>query len=451
MRTAASIVASGLWDDRVPVVQPQAYGKIAPHVREQILVQPSSGTVIPGTTVIFKVRKSGGDAVDRVSFVGTLRELQSMLPGGATFIRYQDRAPLCIIKEARWKYNSQLLQLQRRDEIIQYCETMFQDEEQANSDYNQLGNLTDSQRNAASANPQAFKVTLYNSFLQHDVANSFFCEGMASELELELDLDTMANVVQCDGTPTLTADSIGNWISSSGLQIEYFHITEGARSDMTAYLANPNGLRYFHTPSQIYSDRILGTSPLDGTTQSIMIRGGITKPIAYLCVLLRWVNDLTRTVGGANGDRGRDYTNFGGWYSPGGANSKISRIFTRFNIKSGNNTVVDDLPIDEYIYDYRSRHFKGTPGVAILWLPWATMPTLTNAHTGSVSFDLLESPTANFVTAAAPKNGSGVAMNTVNDCATADIGGNSDLQVDFLGIANDFIDITNHDASKPFG
>jgi len=63
--------------------------------------------------------------------------------------------------------------------------------------------------------------------------------------------------------------------------------------------------------------------------------------------VLRWKNDLTRTVGQAGGDRGRDPSNYGGWYAPNG--SKVNKCFTQVYMKSNNNDIIKQFPVEEYV------------------------------------------------------------------------------------------------------
>lgn len=146
-------------------------------------------------------------------------------------------------------------------------------------------------------------------------------------------------------------------------------------------------------------------------------------------MVLRWQNDLARQVAGANGDRGRDISNFGGWYNAGGTGINGStRIFSHATIRSGNNIVFEQMPVEELFWCDRSRYFKGFPGTAILVFNFSRAPTITNAFLGGVDFSVLDNPTLQLTI---NPNISGTYA-TINACATADIGGNSDLQIDYV-------------------
>lgn len=446
LRTAAGIISSGLYNDENLPFGPRKYGQSAPFVRENLNIQPIGGSAALNTTVTYRVRKQG-DYGGRIAFRGTLRALPAPVVAGK-FARYADGAPLFMIKECRIKYNSQKLQTIKPLELYLHQEFHQNDEEKANSNYNTLLNMPDAQRSADSVSAQNFKVNLYTAFPQHDQSNHLFVNGLANDLEVEFDFDSGANIVQSDDTATpyaIPADS--TFLTNTALQVEYIHVTENKRQDMVVTYANPNGIRYLFNDYQYYNDRILGTTALNGSIISVQIRSNLNAPCSVLYVIFRWVADLTRSAPSLLGDGGRDYTNVGGWYAPTG-NDRRSRLFTDVFIKSGNNDIVKQYPVEEYLWDKRVQFFVGTPGVAILAFSFADAPLLTNAHTGSWDPSVVDTPTLYLVTNAF--NGTTQPNATINDAATSNIGGASDLQIDFVSESKNFVDILGHDAIRPF-
>jgi hypothetical protein len=449
LRTAAGIISSGLYNDENLPFGPRKYGQSAPFVRENLNIQPIGGSAALNTTVTYRVRKQG-DFSGRIAFRGTLRALPAPTTPLSQFARYMDAVALGLFKEIRIKYNSQKLQTIKPLELLMHQEFHQNDEEQATSSYNTLKDLTDAQRYTdAQAGPQNFKINLYTCFIQHDQSNHFFVNGLANDLEVEIDFETAANIVQTDDSAyVLPADS--TFLSNTALQVEYIHITENKRQDMVATYANPNGIRYLFNDYQYYSDRIPGTTALNGSVVSVQIRSNINAPCSVLYVILRWVEDLTRQAGGAGGDRGRDLTNFSGWYAP--DNNKLHKIFSEIYIKSGNNDIVKQYPVDEYLWDKRTQFFVGTASAsaAIFAFSFADAPLLTNAHTGSFDPSVIDTPTLYLVTNASST------FATINAAADANLhalsGGTagSDLQVDFVSESKNFVDILGHDALRPF-
>lgn len=442
LRTAAGIISSGLYNDENLPFGPRKYGQSAPFVRENLNIQPIGGSAALNTTVTYRVRKQG-DFAGRVAFRGTLRALPA--PAALTFARYMDAVALGLFKEIRIKYNSQKLQTIKPLELLMHQEFHQNDEEQATSSYLTLKDMPDAQRGAdAVAGPQSFKVNLYTCFIQHDQSNHFFVNGLANDLEVEIDFEQAVNLVQTDDAAyVVPADS--TFLTNTALQVEYIHITENKRQDMVVTYANPHGIRYLFNDYQYYSDRIPGATALNGSVVSVQIRSNINAPSSVLYVVLRWVNDLTRQAGGAGGDRGRDLTNFSGWYAPDG--NKANKIFSEIWIKSGNNDIVKQYPVDEYLWDKRTQFFVGTAGASacVFAFSFADAPLLTNAHTGSFDPSVIDTPTLYLLTNAGP-----AAFATINAAATSNIGVASDIQVDFISESKNFVDVLGHDALRPF-
>jgi hypothetical protein len=471
IRTAGTVIGSALYDDRLPLVQPRNFAKVAPHVVENLQLQPSTGQFQPGTTAVWKIRRLG-DHVTRIKLVATARELATVLtavqaiPQAASYVRYPDRAALVFVKEVRIRYNHTRLQTIRPLENQVYIEHWLDQDERVTADLYTLSGMTDAQRIAAAAQPQKWQLNLYTAWSQQDPSNAPFVDGLSNELEIEVDFESAVNFLQTDAASVGTvipADSASSpsWFTDTCLQVEYLHATEKKRQESVQLYAEPDGLRYFFNEFQYYQDLIPGTTVLSsGGTISSIIKGNISQPCQTLFVVLRWQNDVSRQVAGANGDRGRDISNFGGWYNAGGLGVNGStRIFTHATIKSGNNIVFEQMPVEEFFWIDRSRYFKGFPGTAILVFNFSRAPTVSNAFLGGVDFSVLVCDLfgGNTVTHCVQDNptlqltinaGSGFA--TVNACATSDIGGNSDLLVDYIASTANFIDISGHDVQRPF-
>ena len=97
------------------------------------------------------------------------------------------------------------------------------------------------------------------------------------------------------------------------------------------------------------------------------------------------------------------------------------------------------------MFDQRSRHYKGTPGIAILAHPFAVFPTMPNSNSGNIDLTLCDLPTYSFVT-----NGGG-AYTTFNLAATANIGANSDVQIDYVAATHQYMQTFSSDITRMFG
>lgn len=179
IRTAASIISSSLYDDRVAVVQPVQFGKIAPHVTEKLQFQPATGQFQPGTTATWRLRRLGDHILD-IKLVGTAREVNSIIAGGGTFMRYPDRAPCVFVKEIRLRYNHTRLQTIRPGELQMHIEFYKDDDDKLTADYLTMSGMTDTQRNAASAVAQRWQLPMYTMWTQYDMSNAPFVDGKSS-------------------------------------------------------------------------------------------------------------------------------------------------------------------------------------------------------------------------------------------------------------------------------
>jgi hypothetical protein len=97
----------------------------------------------------------------------------------------------------------------------------------------------------------------YTAFPEYDPANALFVNGLANELEIQVQFETRNNFIQFDQsalTYTLPADSSATaWWSNSCLQVEYLHTTERRRQDMVKLYGHPDGLRYLFNDFQVWN------------------------------------------------------------------------------------------------------------------------------------------------------------------------------------------------------
>lgn len=121
-------------------------------------------------------------------------------------------------------------------------------------------------------------------------------------------------------------------------------------------------------------------------------------------------------------------------------------------IKSGNNNLVYQATIFDFLDDKSIRYFKnGAAQVrGILASSYSHRPTAANACTGSIDFSVVNQPIQFWQFNSTPPLYGGGPSVTVGNWATQDIGSASDLAITSLYYTYNNIDVTNYDAIRPF-
>jgi len=217
LKTTASVINAGLFSDKNPLYMPRAFGRVAPFVRENVQVQPTSGSIALGTTqCTFNLNKQG-DYVARISLRGTLKALTAAAAPG-TFARYCDMVVQNLVTQVRILYNSQKLQYINPLELQLYPEYYMDDEESANVNTNLLTSLSDAQRAQDAKNTQDFKLTFYTMFLCQTMEQAAFIGGLSQPLQVQIDFNSANNLVQTDD-PAYPALVDSSFLTNTYLQV----------------------------------------------------------------------------------------------------------------------------------------------------------------------------------------------------------------------------------------
>lgn len=446
LRTAAGLLGADKFDDKNSPYIPTEHSRAAPFIREPVELSPVSGSVqwaATATNSRWEIHKTAdylGNTCIRVP-------LSSLGQTGGTFARYSDWVGLCMWSQIRIKYGTQLLQTIIPEEIwiaINYFEP---DEKAQAYRYMLRGDRTTVQRIADATQNIEVKIPLITAFFHKEESLHLFINGMSTKLAIEIDWLPPSFFTQTDspnalgnattpGTP-LTAQQY--LVGNVTLNCEYIHILEGERKAMKDLYRDPEGLRQVFNDQQYFPNEILaGTTTLTAAYPWTSYIKNITKLAHCIFVLWRWAADLNRTVGGAGGQGGRDLFNVEGPMTVG-----AQRLITTYEIKTGNNWVVKPGSIDEFMFWFRQKMFKGYPTKPIVAYSFSHDSTIQNATLGGIEFNLLDQPTATITL-------SNNTYATVNAAATASIGQNSDLRMDFIAFNHNNIDISAHDLHKPY-
>jgi hypothetical protein len=196
-------------------------------------------------------------------------------------------------------------------------------------------------------------------------------------------------------------------------------------------------------PAQIYqSSQAIASS---GTVSFNLIN--MSQPVFAGFFLFRWVNDLTATYTSAqqNAAYGRNWFNINGWLQPSGTALPLQPMFTNIGMKSGNNNLLYQASIWDFLDDKSIRYFKNGASTArgIPSFSYDHMPTRPNSCLGSVDFSVVNQPQVFFTF---NPNASALAYGaTIGAWATQDIGFSSNLQADQIFFTRNNVDVTNYD------
>lgn len=373
-----------------------------------------------------------------------------------TFPRYAQ------IKELRVKYGSSVLQLFKKEDLFLYHNLYLDDPSQAREDRNVHGNVPPPRRNFEARAKLWFKVPLHLMFFQDDMSKALDLNGLTQKLLIEVDFEPASNLIQIDGTSTnvfLSDSSL--YYNSLYLQAEIYHVLRRERDRGIARLSNPEGMRLLFDNTQWHTGtRWDSTENLDGTVKLVELKN-LSMPTKFLAIMCRWTGDLNRTSSasgasdnyGTNGVMGgADYFNVSGWAAPLltpvlDSLGPAVPLFTHIALKSGSNYILRKTPVEEIMNDYQGRWFRGTPGLGVLLIPLAHLPTLPNACTGFLDFSVIDTPMLEITKSATPNGG----YANVGAYAAADIGdASSGLQIDAIAFIHDNIDFQSYDAHRPF-
>lgn len=252
--------------------------------------------------------------MDLISKLNLRVRLSALTPSG-TFYRWANFVGLNIVDELRVRFGTEKLQTIRRDEIFSKMHSYYADEEKANLQ-RLVGGLTEGERDDKAANDQEIMVpflTLMGLHLFGDPSQSLFVRGLGEKVRIEIDLAAFDTLVESDVTnPTVPA----NPFVELSLYCEGQHVYDAERRQLEKIYASPRTYTFDEVQTSVRKI-VPAATTLDGGRISVQL-DNFNQPSQSMYVILRWANDLNRTVGEATakGVRGRDYWNVAGWFNP---------------------------------------------------------------------------------------------------------------------------------------
>jgi hypothetical protein len=197
------------------------------------------------------------------------------------------------------------------------------------------------------------------------------------------------------------------------------------------------------TDVQNCTDQVLDSSTaISGGTISYQVLN-VTQPVFAAFKLLRWQNDLTAnyTSAQSNAVYGRNWFNCNGWLQPAGTSLPLQPMFVNYYAKSGNNNLVYQASIYDFLDDKSIRYFKnGASAVrGIPAISYAHVPTAPNTCSGSVDFSVVNQPIDFWQFATSPPYA------TIALWAAQDIGFSSNLVISGVYFTYNNVDVTNYD------
>jgi hypothetical protein len=329
------------------------------------------------------------------------------------------------------------------------------DEEYVHNARMVAGGVDNASRILLASQTQYLKVPIHTLFLNQSETQAPCLQGLGNKLAFEVDFEPSVNLVQQDFNGALVAPVNEQAFFTTlpygvdcRLGIEYVHVTTSERDAVVALYRSRKGLRYLINEVQRPPDQVIPQATASNTGQTISWQVlNVNQPVYAAAWLLRWQADLTASYLAAqtNAVYGRNWFNCNGWLQPAGTTLPLRPMFNNMAMKSGNNNLIYQGSIWDFLDDKSGRYFKNGAATVrgIPTISYAHRPTAANACTGSVDWSVVNQPIQFW------QFGSG-AYATIALWATQDIGFVSDLVVAGIFFTYNNIDVTNYDAIRPF-
>lgn len=420
----------------------------AMHLTEHLEIQQVTGLAQPGGTCTYELPYEV-DAVKSLSLVvrAASANLNSGTAGAAAFALC-DYFGLALIDEILIKFGTERIQIVRPLELFHKLHFNM-DNDKRHTIRNMVGGgLTLAQRNARIVSgEQQFVIpllTLMGLHLGSDLSQTLFVRAMTERWRITIKYSPVDTLYDANGTFAVPAGAVAAAIPTASsvftecyLLAEGVHVADSERKLQEEIYMKPRRMlireHQYCTPV-----RVSGTLSLTaGATVDISLRE-INQPVVAIYVLFRWAADLDRRTGGVGGSTGCNRFNTSGWWVPGGTLTTAANaaIITHLEGRVGSNAFWLKKTRVQHLLDYeRARVYKGSgvqaiatgnvPAPAIPTVSFSHDPTRENASLGFVDFSQSDNPVLRVyfghqgVSSAA----------TINNAATTDIGGNSDLEV----------------------
>lgn len=214
------------------------------------------------------------------------------------------------------------------------------------------------------------------------------------------------------------------------------------------------GLRYLIIDVQRAPDQVVESGQvISGGILSYQVLN-INQPVFAGFWLIRWQADLTATYTSAaiNSSYGRNWFNCNGWLQPAGTSLPLQPMFVGLQMKSGNNNLLYQASIFDFLDDKSIRYFKNGASTlrGIPSFSYAHVPTAPNTCSGMVDFSVVNQPMVFWQFASSPPLYGGGPTVTVGNWATQDIGYSSALVISNVMYTYNNVDVTNYDVIRMF-
>ena len=222
-----------------------------------------------------------------ISIKGILPALT--IGAGGTYARYQDFAPLALIKSILIKYGSNTLYEDTPEAMFHDYLLCKDDEAKRSFEKIHSGNLTAAERNTRALAPQPFRFKIplpWNCCDTHDVPIS----ALSNKISITLKLAEAREIIQSDGAKPTTLT-----LTNLFAEQQFIHMTGNDRAQLTALTLRPDGLDYLYTEHQQYSNDI-AIGALTNTGYVVPIEQTFTGPIRNMTMAIRRTADLDPTA-----------------------------------------------------------------------------------------------------------------------------------------------------------
>lgn len=453
LRTAAGIISADKFDDRISPFKPTRHGATAVFIKEEQYLSPTTTPTLGGTSR-WEVNKDG-DYLGRVWLVVSMAAL--VKNAGASFARFCDWLGYAMIREFRTIYGPNLLQRIRKEALFLWAQRFLSDEEYVHNARMVAGGLDNASRIAMASAPQYLKIPIHLLWINNSPTQSLCVQGLGNKIAFEVDFEPSTSLVQQDNTGALVSPATESGFFAGSpfgyncrLGVEYVHVTTSERDAVVGLYRQRKGIRILMIDVQNAPDQIIPpTQGVDGSSINFQLLN-VTQPVFAGFMLFRWQADLTATYTSAqtNAVYGRNWFNCNGWLQPAGTALPLQPMFTNLAMKSGNNNLLFQASIFDFLDDKSIRYFKNG-AATVRGIPswsYAHAPTAPNTCSGMVDFSVVNQPMVYLQM----NSGLGGGLTTVGAWATQDIGASSALVVSPVCFTYNNIDITNYDAIRPF-
>lgn len=428
---------------------------IAPLVHSRELLSVASGSLALGQTCSFNMPIT----------IDALREVQlrldlPALTGAAVFKRYVDAVAIRVIDWIEVRYGNQVLQRLVPDDIVNYTNMYYSDEDRATFYDLVGGHLSPVERSARAAAVQTVRLPIAPMLRldERRLPDGAICtRGLSEPIKVFIKLVTADKIIEA--STVAAADVLANTIdftSTSSFNSSFLASTSGLYAhgytfddDMSRALEAQSKLEHRYIFDEFAggtnSTNWAAATALDGTQKVNLAIREFSIPIKMVTLHARWQADLERVAGGASGTYGTNYGNYAAWYRPGGASQSLIGAVA---LKAGANIFIQDTEDPEQLMKMeRRRLLKGssTSRAAIIPIGFALDPWADNALYGFLDFAQSDNISMDVTTRNIAST-----YATIGTAAIADIGVSSALNLQVQPIAHNAIQMGNRAVAKQY-